>query len=341
MMDLRSMTQDELITYMKEAGEPKFRAKQVFEWLHRHHVSTADEMTNLSLALREKFSPKITTVREEMRQTSKTDGTIKFLYRLFDGQMIETVWMPHDYGNSVCISSQAGCRMGCSFCASTIGGLVRNLTPSEMLEQVYASMRTTGERVDNIVVMGTGEPFDNYDNVIRFIRLITDPAGYNLSARNITVSTCGIIPGILAFADEGLPVTLALSLHAPNDELRKKIMPVAHTYPLKDTIAACRTYFEKTGRRVSYEYSLMAGVNDGEREAREFAELLGKDNCHVNLIPINPVAERSYKTSASASVQKFKLILEKSSINVTIRRSAGSDIDAACGQLRRKHAQEG
>ena len=337
-MDIASMYMDELKEYMTSRGEPAFRAKQVFEWLHKKQAQSAEEMTNLPKQLREKLEQDMLTVREELRQTSKEDGTVKFLYRLHDGNLIETVWMPHDYGISVCVSSQAGCRMGCRFCASTIGGLIRNLSASEILGQIYASMRAMGKRVDNVVVMGTGEPFDNYDNLIRFIRLLTAPEGYNLSARSITVSTCGIVEKIYAFAQEGLPVTLALSLHATTDEERKALMPVAHTYSLSETLDACRAYFEKTGRRVSYEYSLVRGQNDSEAHAERLSKLLAGQNCHVNLIPVNPIAERDFRASEPGSIQKFKFILEKNSINGTIRRSVGSDIDAACGQLRRKAA---
>ena len=335
-MDIASMYLDELKEYMTTLGEPAFRAKQVFEWIHKKQAQSLDEMTNLPKALREKLADNALFVREETRQTSREDGTVKFLYRLHDGNLIETVWMPHDYGISVCVSSQVGCRMGCRFCASTIGGLIRNLEPAEILGQIYASMRSMGKRVDNVVVMGTGEPFDNYDNLIRFIKLLTAPEGYNLSARSITVSTCGIVEKILQFAQESLPVTLALSLHATTDEERKALMPVAHKYTLSETLAACNAYFEQTGRRVSYEYSLVRGQNDSEAHAIRLSKLLAGQNCHVNLIPVNPIAERDYKASDPGSVQKFKLTLEKNSINGTIRRSAGSDIDAACGQLRRR-----
>ena len=255
--------------------------------------------------------------------------------------MIESVFMKYNYGNSICISSQAGCRMGCRFCASTIGGLVRNLTASEMLEQVYAAMRITGERISNIVVMGTGEPLDNYDNLIRFIKIISDEAGYNISQRNITVSSCGIVPRIYDLADENLTITFALSLHAPTDIERKELMPIASRYSLAETIDACKAYFDKTGRRITFEYSLVKGKNDSIEHAEKLAGLLHGINCHVNLIPINPVRERDFEQSDNDSVQKFKLALEKKSINGTIRKSMGSDIDAACGQLRRKYAESG
>ena len=338
-IDIRSMYMDELETWMKAEGQPAFRAKQVFQWLHEKYVASEEEMTNLPKALRTKLEETgIVTIKEELRQESASDGTVKFLYRLQDDQMIETVFMRHDYGNSVCISSQAGCRMGCKFCASTIGGLVRNLTASEMLEQIYASSRAMGERISHVVVMGTGEPLDNYENLIRFLRLLTDEKGYNLSARNITVSSCGIVPRIYDLANENLPITFALSLHAPTDEERKELMPVAHRYTLAETLDACRAYFDRTGRRVTFEYSLVKGKNDSREQAMKLAKLLAGMNCHVNLIPINPVEEREYEKSDQDSIAKFKLTLEKNHINATIRKSMGSDIDAACGQLRRKYA---
>ena len=341
-IDVKSMYIDELTEWVKKQGEPQFRAKQLYEWMHKKYAGSTDDMTNIPKKLREKIdNDGFVSIVEETRQTSKSDGTIKFLFRLGDGQMIESVFMKYNYGNSICISSQAGCRMGCRFCASTIGGLVRNLTASEMLEQVYAAMRITGERISNIVVMGTGEPFDNYDNLIRFIKIISDEAGYNISQRNITVSSCGIVPRIYDLADENLTITFALSLHAPTDIERKELMPIASRYSLAETIDACKAYFDKTGRRITFEYSLVKGKNDSIEHAEKLAGLLHGINCHVNLIPINPVRERDFEQSDNDSVQKFKLALEKKSINGTIRKSMGSDIDAACGQLRRKYAESG
>ncbi len=336
-MDIASCYINELEERLVAMGEKKFRAKQIYEWIHKKQAASLDEMTNLSKDLREKLSGDFLTVKEELRQVSQKDGTVKFLYRLQDDNLIETVWMPHDYGISVCVSSQVGCRMGCAFCASTIGGLVRNLEPSEILGQIYASVRSMGKRASHVVVMGTGEPLDNYDNVVRFIRLLTSAEGYDMSARNITLSTCGLVPQIYKLAEEGLPITLALSLHGASDEERSALMPVAKRYTLQETLQACQAYFEKTGRRVSYEYSLVQGKNDSEEQAQRLAKLLAGQNAHVNLIPINPVAERSFKASSGDRIQKFKLVLEKNSINGTIRRSVGSDIDAACGQLRRKY----
>ena len=277
------------------------------------------------------------TSLELVERLKSADGTEKYLFRLRDGNLIETVLMRYKHGNSVCISSQVGCRMGCRFCASTLGGLERNLTPSEMLEQIYRIEALTGERVSNVVVMGTGEPMDNYDNLVRFLRLISAPEGQGMSIRNITVSTCGIVENMRRFAEEGLPVTLALSLHAPNDEARKRLMPVANKYALADVLAACDYYFEKTGRRISYEYSLVAGENDTEEEADALGRLLRGKNCHVNLIPVNPIKEREYKQSSFKNVLNFRKRLEKYNINVTIRRELGADIGAACGQLRKSH----
>ena len=338
-MDIKSMYIPEIGDWMKEKGQPSFRAKQLFAWMHQKYVEKTEEMTNLPKSLRETMDAEgFMHIEEETRLQSKKDGTIKFLFRLHDGQMIETVFMQHNYGNSVCISSQAGCRMGCRFCASTIGGLVRNLEPSEMLEQVYAVSRLVGERISHVVVMGTGEPLDNYDNLIRFLRLLTDENGYNLSARNITVSSCGIVPRIYDLAEEKLPITFALSLHAPTDEERRELMPIAHQYTLAETLAACQTYFKKTGRRVTFEYSLVKGKNDSVAQAEKLAKLLAGMNCHVNLIPVNPVEERDFEQSEQDSITNFKLTLEKNHINGTLRKSMGSDIDAACGQLRRKYA---
>lgn len=340
-MDIKSMYLTELEEYLTGKNQPKFRAKQLYQWMHKKYVGSLDAMTNLPKELREELAcDGITFLEEETRQVSKADGTVKFLFKLSDGQMIESVFMRYSYGNSICISSQAGCRMGCAFCASTIGGLVRNLTASEMLEQVYAAMRILGEKISNIVVMGTGEPLDNYDNLIRFIRIISGEEGYHISQRNITVSSCGIVPKIYELAEERLTITFALSLHATTDEERKKLMPVANSYSLNETLEACREYFRKTGRRITFEYSLVKGVNDTEEHAKRLVKLLAGMNCHVNLIPVNPINERDFEKSNADSMEKFKFILEKNSINGTIRRSVGSDIDAACGQLRRKYTRK-
>ncbi len=337
--DIKSFSMTELTEELLALGEKKFRATQIFDWLHKRGVTEFSQMTNLSAGLREKLEAHFTivTLREVRRLSSAQDETVKFLFALPDDKVIESVFMKYKHGNSVCISSQAGCRMGCRFCASTLGGLERNLLPSEMLEQIYRIQELTGERISNVVVMGTGEPMDNYDNLVRFLRLISAPEGQNMSIRNITVSTCGIVENMRRFAEEGLPVTLALSLHAPNDEARKRLMPVANKYALKDVLAACDYYFEKTGRRISYEYSLVAGENDTEAEADALGKLLRGKNCHVNLIPVNPIKEREYRQSSFKNVLNFRKRLEKYNINVTIRRELGADIGAACGQLRKSH----
>ena len=339
MMDIRSMTLEELKEAMTALGEKPFRAKQIYEWLHVRLVDDFDEMTNLSRALREKLRENyaLWPLQALRVQTSKIDGTKKFLFALSDRQVVESVWMQYHHGDSVCISSQVGCRMGCKFCASGIGGLVRNLTVGEMLAQVYAIQKLTGERVSNVVVMGTGEPFDNYDTLIQVLRMLTDTNGLNISQRNITVSTCGIVPKIRAFAEEDLQVTLALSLHASDNEKRKELMPIAYTYSLGEVMDACRYYFQKTGRRMTYEYSLVGGVNDTREDAKALAGLLRGQNCHVNLIPVNPVKEKGYVQPDRTAVLDFKDKLEKYGINATIRREMGRDIDGACGQLRRSY----
>ena len=341
MTDIRSMTLEELKEAMTALGEKPFRAKQIYEWLHVRLVDDFDEMTNLSRALREKLRENyaLWPLQALRVQTSKIDGTKKFLFALSDRQVVESVWMQYHHGDSVCISSQVGCRMGCKFCASGIGGLVRNLTVGEMLAQVYAIQKLTGERVSNVVVMGTGEPFDNYDTLIRFLRMLTDTNGLNISQRNITVSTCGIVPKILAFAEEDLQVTLALSLHASDNEKRKELMPIAYTYSLGEVMDACRYYFQKTGRRMTYENSLVGGVNDTREDAKALAGLLRGQNCHVNLIPVNPVKEKGYVQPDRTAVLDFKDKLEKYGINATIRREMGRDIDGACGQLRRSYEE--
>lgn len=337
--DIKSLSLARLTKELASQGEKPFRAGQMYEWMHVKLAESFDEMTNLSKALREKCKERYiyTTLRALEVQESKLDGTKKFLFELADGNVVESVWMKYKHGNSVCISSQVGCRMGCKFCASTLDGLERNLLPSEMLEQVYAITRLTGERVSNVVVMGTGEPMDNYDNLLCFIRLLTDEKGLNISQRNVTVSTCGIVPNMRRLAQEKLQITLALSLHATTDEKRKRLMPIANRYSIAELMAACGYYFEQTGRRITFEYSLVGGVNDTQEDAAELAALAKPLCCHVNLIPVNPIKERSYVQSNGEQIQAFKNRLEKNKINVTIRREMGRDIDGACGQLRRKH----
>ena len=340
-MDIKSMTLDELKDACQQMGEKPFRAKQLYDWMHHRLAGSYDEMTNLSLAFREKLKEQypLTCLEKVQVQESKIDGTRKYLFRLSDGNVIESVWMKYHHGNSVCISSQVGCRMGCRFCASTIGGLVRCLTPSEMLDQIYRIQEDTGERVSNLVVMGTGEPMDNYDNLVRFVRLLSSQEGLNISQRNITVSTCGIVPNMYKLADEGLQITLALSLHAPNDEKRRELMPIANKYSIEQIMEACRYYLKQTGRRISFEYSLVKGVNDTQECAEQLSGLLHGMNCHVNLIPVNPIKERDYRQSEKQAIAAFKNKLERNGINVTIRREMGRDIDGACGQLRKSYME--
>ena len=341
MKDIVSLNFKQLQQEMEAIGEKKFRAAQIYEWIHVKGAENFSEMTNLSVQLREKLNgiykiPKVSMVRH---QTSKQDGTNKFLFELEDGNRVESVWMEYKYGNSVCISSQAGCRMGCRFCASTLGGLDRNLEISEMLSQIYRIQRIMGERVSNVVVMGTGEPLDNYEHLVGFIRMLSDEHGLHISQRNITVSTCGLVPQMNRLAGEKFQISLALSLHGATQEKRSALMPVANRYHLEEVMEACENYFEQTGRRMSYEYSLVQGVNDTAEDAEELTRLLQNRNCLLNLIPVNPIKERDYKRPSRESARKFKNKLEKSGINVTIRREMGSDIDGACGQLRHSDAE--
>ena len=340
-MDLKSLSYEELQNEIATLGEPKFRAGQIFDWAHNKQVDSIEKMSNLSKALREKLKEnyEFTSLKCARMQESASDGTKKFLFELADGNYVESVFMKYHHGNSVCISSQVGCRMGCKFCASTLDGLERNLLPGEMLDQIYRIAAITGEKISNIVVMGTGEPLDNYENLLKFIHLLNDERGMNLSQRNITVSTCGIVPKIRALAEEKLQITLALSLHAPTDEKRKALMPIANSYSLNEVMDACRYYFDKTGRRVSFEYALVSGVNDRDEEVMELTHLLKGMNCHINLIPVNPIKEREFKSTDRLRVLEFKKKLEKNGINVTIRREMGRDIDGACGQLRRRVMQ--
>lgn len=339
--DIASYSFEELQEEMLAIGEKGFRSRQIYSWIHEKLVDDFEEMTNLSKTLRQKLEAayEIRRVEMEKRQISKIDGTNKFLFCLKDGNMVESVLMKYKHGNSVCISSQVGCWMGCRFCASTLDGLERNLTPSEMLRQVYQIQKITGERVSNIVIMGTGEPLDNYDNFLKFIHMVSDEHGLNISQRNITASTCGIVPNIRRLAEEKLQITLALSLHGSNQEKRRSLMPVANKYELQEVLEACDYYFEKTGRRITFEYSLVHGVNDTPEDAKELMGILKDRNCHLNLIPVNPIKERNYEKPDKKSAENFKNKLEKNGINVTIRREMGSDIDGACGQLRRKTMQ--
>ncbi len=341
-IDIKSLSLPELTAQMKEMGVASFRAKQLYQWLHQKLVGSFDEMSNLPKDLRGKLKNRYTLICLETVdvKVSRLDGTRKYLFRLADGNVIESVWMQYHHGNSVCISSQAGCRMGCRFCASTLDGLERNLTASEMLDQIYRIQVHTGERVSNIVVMGSGEPMDNYENLLRFLRMISDENGLNISQRNITVSTCGIVPKIRELAKEHLQITLALSLHAPNDQMRRELMPIANRYGLSEVLAACKEYFEETGRRQTFEYSLVSGVNDNLKEARALAALLRDMHGHVNLIPVNPIKERDYVQSDKKAVWQFQHYLEQQGIAVTVRREMGRDINGACGQLRRSYLSQ-
>lgn len=336
--DIKSLSLEELRLEMESMGEKTFRAKQLYEWMHIKLARNFDEMTNLPKSLRDKLADRYryTALKETTVQTSAIDGTKKYLFELADGNFVESVWMRYHHGNSVCISSQVGCRMGCRFCASTIDGLERNLTPSEMLDQVYVISRNTGERVSNVVVMGTGEPLDNYDNLLKFIRLLSDENGLNISQRNITVSTCGIVENMKRLAGEQLQITLALSLHGSTQAKRQELMPVANRYDINEVIDACRYYFDRTGRRVTFEYSLVGGINDTDEDAENLCRLVGGLNCHVNLIPVNPIKERDYAESERRDILNFQHKLEKKHINATVRREMGRDIDGACGQLRRR-----
>lgn len=339
--DIKSLPFAVVEEYIAGLGEKKFRAKQLYEWIHVHKAASYGEMTNLPKSLRRQLDEETdyTCLRQVDCQISRQDGTRKYLFALADGNMVESVLMRYHHGNSVCISSQVGCRMGCRFCASTLDGLERNLAPSEMLDQIYRIERDIGERVSNVVVMGTGEPLDNYDNLLTFIRMLTDEHGCHISQRNVTVSTCGIVPRIRQLAEEKLQITLALSLHASNQKKRLELMPIARTYDISQVLDACAFYFQETGRRVTFEYSLVEGVNDAPEQALELAHLLAGMHGHVNLIPVNPIKERSYAASRPASVHRFQNILEKNGINVTIRRELGADIDGACGQLRRRYKE--
>lgn len=341
-IDIKSMNLVELTEFVASIGEKAFRAKQLYQWLHVKQVYAFDDMTNLSKVFREKLNEVsfITDLKQEQVQISQIDGTRKYLFLLEDGNVIESVLMRYKHGNSVCISSQVGCRMGCRFCASTLDGLVRGLRPSEMIDQIYKIGQDIGERISNVVVMGTGEPMDNYDNLLKFITLLTDENGLNISQRNLTVSTCGIVPRMRQLADEKLSITLALSLHASNQKKRLELMPVANKYDIHDVIDACKYYFDQTGRRVTFEYSLVGGVNDTDEDARELSQLIHGMNCHVNLIPVNPIKERDYVQSNAAVIAAFKNKLEKNGIDVTVRREMGRDIDGACGQLRKRYINE-
>ncbi len=342
-IDIKSMALPELEALLKEWGEPRFRAGQVYTWMHQKQALSFEEMTNLPKALREKLEEQCRITRLSVRRklVSQLDGTIKYLYELPDGETVESVLMQYRHGDSLCISTQVGCRMGCNFCASTLLGLARNLTPAEMLEEVYLAGRDSGRKVSSLVLMGIGEPLDNYDNVLAFLRILSSEQGFGLSLRHVSLSTCGLVPRIYDLMREKLQLTLSISLHAPDNETRSRTMPVNRKYPVEELMAACRKYFEETGRRISFEYALIQGVNDTEECAEKLAALLAGLPCHVNLIPVNNVTERGYQKSSPRQIKKFIAVLERHHINTTVRRELGADINAACGQLRRADKGEG
>ena len=341
MIDLKSQTLEEMTATLKEMGEPAFRGKQVFTWLHKG-VTSFDEMSNLSKPLREKLGKEFTITAPTVarKQVSRLDGTVKYLWELRDGNCIETVLMSYHHGNTVCISSQVGCRMGCKFCASTIAGKVRDLTPSEILDQVIFAQKDSGLPISNIVLMGIGEPLHNFDNVMDFLDIISCPEGVNIGMRNISLSTCGLVPGIDKLAERKLQLTLSVSLHAPDNVTRSSMMPVNDAFPLEKLIPACRRYQKTTGRRISFEYSMVNGVNDSPQMAKKLADLIRGMGAHVNLIPINPVDGSPYSATDEANVRRFQKMLEDLGVNATIRRRLGTDISAACGQLRREDAKQ-
>lgn len=335
---LKDLTFDELTEYLCSLGLSKFRGRQVFEWLYKG-VTSFDEMTNLSKDLREQLSElcEITTLQIVTKQVS-SDGTIKYLFRLGDGETVESVLMEYKHGHPICISTQVGCNMGCKFCASTIGGKVRDLTAGEIIDQILFAQKDSGKLVSNIVLMGIGEPLDNYDNVTKFIRNANHFAGLNIGARHISLSTCGLIDGIEKLADEGIPVTLSVSLHAPNDELRTKLMPVNKKYPIEVLMKSIKNYIKKTNRRVTFEYSLINGVNDNISEAKQLLKLTKGMLAHINLIPVNEVKGKDFVKSNMERINAFRTVLEQGGVTTTVRRSLGSDIEASCGQLRRENS---
>ncbi len=339
MTDIKNMTMDELKNYMKELGESPFRAKQIFEWIYRG-AGQFEEMTNLSKALREKLAERayISGAEIEQKWVSR-DSTVKYLMRFADGELAECVVMFYSYGVSMCISTQVGCNMGCRFCASTQGGKVRDLTAAEMISQIMTAEKDIGQRISHIVLMGMGEPLDNYEEVIKFLRIVNHESGLHISYRHITLSTCGLVPKINALAEEGIPLTLSISLHAPNDEIRSKLMPVNRKYGVKEVIAASDRYFERTSRRVSFEYAMAAGINDSVACARELAALLAGKPVHVNLIPVNPIEQGEFQKSNGKTLEIFAEELKNREINVTIRKRTGGDIDASCGQLRKRRRE--
>ncbi len=335
--DLLSMFPEELSALCVELGQQKYRGKQIFEGLYKG-IRDISEFSTLPKGFREALSESAFIPKANIRRklVSAIDGTVKYLYELYDGETVESVFMRYHHGNTMCISTQVGCRMGCAFCASTKAGLVRSLLPSEMLLQIMECERDLGERVSNIVLMGMGEPLDNYDNVMKFLRLVNHESGLNIGLRHISLSTCGLVDKIDRLADEGLPVTLSISLHAPNDEIRRQTMPIANKWSIEELLGACRRFIEKTGRRISFEYALIAGVNDSKQHAQELGRLLSGMLCHVNLIPVNPIKEKNFRRSEKNAIKVFTETVETYKISVTVRRKLGADINASCGQLRQE-----
>ncbi len=335
--DIKSMTTEEIKDLLVKIGEKPFKAGQIYSWLHKHNVDSFDEMTDISKDLRSYLEKNydILTCSIEKKLVSVYDGTVKYLFRLNDGELIESVVMKYKYGYTICVSSQVGCRMGCNFCASGIAGFIRNLQPSEILSQIYTVQKDLSVRISHIVMMGVGEPLDNYDNVVKFLKMISDEKGQNIGMRNISLSTCGVVSGIYKLMDEKLQLTLSISLHAPNDQIRSRTMPVNNKWNIDTLIEACKKYIKVTNRRISFEYAMISGVNDSDECAKELAKRLKGMLCHVNLIPVNSVKERDYRKSDRERILSFINILEKHGINATVRRTLGSDINASCGQLRR------
>lgn len=338
MTQISSLNLTELTGVIADMGLPKFRAKQIYEWLHKKLVSSFDEMTNLDKNLRQKLSENfcISMPQISRKLVSRIDGTVKYLFEFSDGQRVETVVMRYKYGNSICVSTQAGCAMGCKFCASTKAGKVRDLTAGEILGQVYKAQSDIGERISHVVLMGIGEPLDNFDNVVKFLDMVSNADGLNIGQRNISLSTCGIVPNIDKLAELDLQITLSISLHAPTNELRSSMMPINKKYPIEELIATCHRYVNKTGRRISFEYTLVQGVNDSIEHAEKLCELLKGLLCHVNLIPVNSIEDSEYKKSEKKAIEDFQKAIERHKITATVRRKLGADINAACGQLRRE-----
>lgn len=336
-VDIKSMTLPKLEDFCTGQGLAKFRAGQIFQWIHQKQANSFEQMTNLPADLRKKLDQtcEIPGISIRRKLVSQIDGTIKYLYEFSDGETVESVLMQYEHGYSLCISTQVGCRMGCRFCASTLMGLERSLTPAEMLNEVYMAGKDSGQKISSIVLMGIGEPLDNFDNVMDFLEILSSPQGLNLSLRHVSLSTCGLVDGIYRLLEKKLQLTLSISLHAPNDEIRSQTMPVNHKYPMDELLRACREYFKQTGRRISFEYALIEGVNDTPECAQQLCQKLKGMGAHVNLIPVNPVKERDYRRSSRDRIRRFQQILERNHITATVRRELGSDINAACGQLRR------